>query len=336
MAIQKPYDLSIRGGIAIDADKENTLSWKSSGDLSVAFAITIIKNSDNSVVWSLPKTNSYAQRYVIPSGSIPNGFEYKIQVTAWNEAGQSASSDLEIFQTSSTPTVTMNAVSVIGTHDYNFTAIYSQDENVPLRSYIVYLYDSSKIMISQSGIKTTPVIEQYFSNMKSGETYYVEFQVTSAIGLTGSSGLIPFDVIYETPVINIGLVAENYDNASIKLNWNVVQIIGKVDVFPPTYIDDEMIDLRDNRLVFDEGFTVEENFTLRIWIESPEYDTTLMLMKGQNGELTLQYRKDNRFHLFKKSNGFTSHYGTPVITGDKMFLCIQQIGEGINMFGESY
>jgi hypothetical protein len=335
--IQKPYDINIKGA-TIDANEENKISWKVSGAISTSFSIEIRKNTDDSVAWQLPQTTSYATSYTLPSGTLANGNEYKIKITVWDEDGNSASSDFEIFQTSSRPTATVDPISTVSSPNYTFTATYSQAESAGIKSYLFNLFDVNQNLLLSSGVQATtnPSLSYSVEGLKSETTYYIEFQVTSSKGLTGTSGLIQFSVLYTQPQVNVNLTAANTEDAGIKLSWNVIQIIGSSDS-PPTFVDSEKVDLTDgNRVWFDEGFSVNKDFTLKIWLESPKHKTDLLLIKGENGEITLQYDKRfERFFVYKKVGNVSVSYQSPQVGGTSFYVCIQQIDKDINLIAET-
>ena len=336
MSLQKPFNINIRGQ-TIDGNDPNIIRWQVSGDLSVAFAIDILNNADNSLVYSLPKTNSYSTSFNIPSGNLQNGHEYKIRIQIWNDKNQSIYSDFEVFQTSSRPVVTLNQIETISSPSYNFQATYSQAENVTMRSYVYYLYNSNQVLIAQSTIKTTQAIEHLFSNLQSENSYYIEIQATSNRGLVGTTGKVRFSVLYTQPQVNVSLEAENVENAGIKISWKTIQIIGQSDCVELSYIDNEKIDLRNGCVVrFDEGFSLQKNGTMKLWIEHPLYYQDLFVLRGQNGRIFMQYwDTDNRFHVFKRINGRNTHYVSIPVIGNAFFICIQQINDDLNVIAES-
>lgn len=336
MALQKPYSLSLNGK-TIDAKEENEFSWQVSGDISTAFEIKFFRNSNGALAWSLPKTTSYSTKYTIPSNSLINGVEYKAQVTIYNQANQSVTSDFVVFQTSSRPTITLIPPGTINSSSFQFQASYSQAENVPMRSWIAYLYNEEQTLIGQSPIQISTIMEYLVSNLKSETDYFIEFQATSTKGLTASTRKIKFSVLYTTPSINISLKAENrHDVAGIQLSWNVIQIIFKSEKKPLSYISNEKIDLRNNRIYADEGFSLDKNGTINIWLEKPVNEADLVRLKGANGELILQYwTRDNKFHLFKIMKGFKSHWASFPVSGSKFFVCIQQINDNCNIYAEA-
>lgn len=330
MAIQRPFNISLRSK-TIDANESNEVSWSVSGDFSTAYKISILSNDDNSLVWTSDKVNSYSLKHIIPPQVLTNGNEYKIVVTIWNQANESIDSYAEIFQTSSRPTVTVDNIGTINSFNYNFTANYYQAENVNLRNYVVNVYNQTKNLINTSGIKTTKPIEYLVSNLKSDTSYYIEFVVTSSKGLTGTSGLIPFDVSYYQPKMSLNLEAKNINKAGIELSWFVRQILFKGENF--SFIDNEKIDLKNTYIYADEGFETGQDFTMKIWLEDVPSKQDLIIMTGVNGKLKLQYDAvQQTFILSKKINDkIPESWISNEVNGYSYFVLIQQINKDFNI-----
>lgn len=335
--MQKPFNINLRG-TTIDGNEEHEIRWQVTGSIQINYQIKIYDNSDDSLTYDSTKLSSYSLKHVLPSGSLLNGKEYKIQIQIWNNTGGTALSDFEIFQTSSRPVVTVEEINTITAPSYFFTATYYQNENIPIRYFYVYIYDMQR-MIKNSGMINSSILEFFVDGLQSEKQYYVEFRATSEKGLVGTSGLINFNVLYTQPQINVQLNAENYDKASIKLNWKVIQIIGNSEPDPPVYINNQKIDLLNGRVWFDEGFSINKNFTIKLWLENPKNKEDLLVLKGSNGEFTLQYWKlDNRFRLFKRieSNQFVTSYISEIVNSGSYFVYIQQIGDLCNLNAEDY
>jgi hypothetical protein len=279
--------------------------------------------------WKIENYQSYATSYTLPAHSIINGKTYKIAITVFNATNQNAQSYPVVFQTSSRPVVTVDSISTITSPSYNFTAEYSQAENVAMDSYVVFLYDSNQNLIAQSNViqapypPTTPSMQYIFNYLQSGSSYYIEFQATSLVGLTGTSGKINFNVQYGQPNISVNLTATN-----------VIQIIGQTDV--GTFVNNELLDVRNGSVWFQDGFSVDRDFTLKIWFQSPVHNVDLVVIKGANGQIRLQYWDDMRFHVFKDINGWkgwSPHIVSPVLSnGTQYFVCVQQIYNHLNLF----
>jgi hypothetical protein len=334
LIIQKPFNLSIKN-LTIDANVDYILSWQTSGNISTSYSIIIYNNDTGIVAWELPRTYSQALTYKIPANTLLNGLEYKIRMTVWDSLDQWATSQFVVFHTSSTPVATINPIDTIGNHTYLFQATYSQAENNPLSFYVVNLYNADRTLFKTSGTKTDGLMEHRFDLLKNDTNYFIEFVVTSKIGLTSTSGLIPFTVVYENPAMYFELTADtNPEKASVKLNWKVREVIGKSDV-KPTYIAGTKLDVRGGKVYFDEGFEISSDFTLKIWFEHLTKNEDVIYLKGSNGTIRVQYKSDNRIHVYKKIGNFNYHYSSNEIDSNGIFLCLQQKDGRMDMYTES-
>lgn len=346
---------SMINGITIDAGLSNVISWSSSGDAPTAYQVQFYDNVLGGLVFDTGEVTSYNLTYTLPVNSLNNNKQYKILVTSFDKYNNSATSYGQVFNTSATPVVTMTAIAnPVASPNYTFDATYTQANNSPVQSWIAYLYDSNSNIIAQSNIQNTTPIEYTFQGFQSGDSYYVEFECTGQNGLTGTSGLIGFTVQYSQPTQYATLTAINNDTTgSIDLSWNIIQIIGSTDIVGPiNYIDNEMVDLTGgNNIWFEDSFSINSNFTLKAWLNSPVHNKNLLTLNGQNGQIYLIFGDDLRFHLYKNPTGSTKidHYMTPVIgntyfvsnnqvvvsgTSD-YFAVIQQIGNDLNIFAQA-
>ena len=260
--------------MALDLSEDNVFRWNVSGAIQTHFSLEFRNNATNAVLHTVAKTPGYSHFYTLPASMIANGLEIKYKVQVWDELDNTATSDWEIFQSSSRPTVTVTSpteFSTVESQSYLFEASYSQTELVDLSTWQFFLYDSSQIKIVQSDLQTEETLEYLYDGLQSDQTYFIEFQVTSEKGLTGTSGLIEFTTQFAQPQMLSELHAENVDNAGIKLQWRVIQIIGDGEDY--SFIDDEKVDVTAGKVWFDSGFNIDNNFTLKIWLEAVE-DTT--------------------------------------------------------------
>lgn len=277
MSIQIPFNLTPKGGVAIDCNEDNIFRWSVSGAIQTHFSLEFRNNATDAVLHTIAKTPGYSHSYTLPSSTIANGLEIKYKLQVWDENNNTATSDWEIFQSSSRPTVTVTSpteFSTVESQSYLFEASYSQTELVDLSTWQFFLYDSSQIKIVQSDLQTEETLEYLYDGLQSNETYFIEFQATSEKGLTGTSGLIEFTTQFIQPQMLSELQAENVDNAGIKLQWQVIQIIGNGENH--SFIEDEKVDVTEGKVWFDQGFNIDNNFTLKVWLEAVQ-DTTFII-----------------------------------------------------------
>lgn len=268
MAILKPANIS-PSNISVDATQEIVVSWKNYGDRQYAYQVKIYKNIDNSLVLDSGKIISFNNFHIINPNTLTNGIQYKYQITVWNQINETATSDWIVFKCSSTPICSFtNLTPTIFNTSYVFQGSYSQAENVPIKSWQMILYNSYDKIIGTSPMTYSSIIEYEFAGFKNENDYKIELQVYSQDNLLGTTGKIPFHVKYEVPKTALSLQATKIEElAAINLQWNIVQIIGKSD--SSTFVDNEKIDVTNGKKVyFDEGFNINNNFTLKLWIES--------------------------------------------------------------------
>jgi hypothetical protein len=255
-AVDPNVSITVSQGFSASTADKAVTGWNKLGTNAIEYA------------WKIENVSSYATEYKLLGSSILYGRGFKIKITVFDENNNSATSDPEVFEASARPTVAIDPIGTNGTvqnQSYNFTATYSQVNSVAMKSYIAHIYNDGKTKISSSDIKTSSPLEYLFDGLQSDKVYYVEFQGTSEKGLTGTSGLIQFDVVYAQPNMSTNLTAENYDDASIRLTWAVIQILG--DSFNTTYIGSEKIDATDGKVWFNQGININD-FTFKIWLES--------------------------------------------------------------------
>lgn len=330
MAIQKPYDISVSGK-TIDANEVNTVSWKSSGDTSAAFSITVYDNKDGSAIWSLPKYISYDQSYSIPAGSVENEKEYKIKITVYNKDDISATSDFEIFKTSARPTLTVPTIGEVNSPTYTFSAIYKQANDIGMKYCIAYLYDSNYNLIAQSDVLYSPPLQFIYTNLQNDKSYYIEFQAPSTKDVVGTSGKILFHVSYEQTAIGGVIYGENIENAQVQLTWKAIQILGDGENYK--FIDNSKVDVKNGNVYFDKDFVINQDFIMKIWVEDPIVDKPLITLNGIGGNIILTYY-NNRFHLIRNMNNRINHVATSIVKGSDYYVCIQQIMDYFNIYSE--
>lgn len=332
--IQKPYNISIQDKV-FDGNLPYLLSWKTSGDTSNSFSIDVYYNDTDEVALSIPRTYSLALSYNIPPRTFSNGYDYKIKITVWDSNDNTATSDFVMFTTLSAPSITMSFIGTIGNQSNTFKAMYSQNESDPVNYYTVNLYDTNKILIQTSGILTDDDLTYTFDLLQNNTSYFVEFVVNCQKGLQSTTGLVPFNVVYDNfePPLNI-TVENTPETASATLNWKLNQIIGKADI-QPEYINGEEVDMRLGKVYFDEDFEVDDDFTLKIWIRELTKNVDLIYLTNNADSITVQYSDDNRFYLDKTSDGVMTQYISNQANGIQIFLYIQQIDGEMNIFAES-
>lgn len=268
--IFKPASISPNGN-TLDGKNPITISWKNLGDRQTSHQIIIYDNETLEVVYNTGKVNSYNSFHVIPANTLSNGNTYKFTITVWNQNNQSATSDWAIFYCYSTPTCSFTNIvdgGEILNNSYLFRGEYYQNEGVPIKSFLMILYNSHKEILMITPEIFSDVIEYEFFGFNTEDDYYIELQVRSQNDLINSTGMIHFTVRYEVPANYISLMTENVPaHAAIRLSWNTTQIIGKILEGSINFIDSDIIDLTNGAIIFNEGLKEFYSFALKTWVE---------------------------------------------------------------------
>jgi len=292
-------------------DYEITLSWM--GNRAHANRIIIYDNDTNSVVFD-DTVSSYALKHTIPAYTLQNNKKYTIQAQTYDvESIPSALSNKVLFYTFSTPDFyfeDLSENSIISNSSFTATIHYYSDDWEDISKYVFYLYDSSKKQLIESSEMTDDYDISYtYKGLDNNTVYYVRCVGVTVNGMELDTGYQEITVKYENPNTYARIYATPLPSQGciqVSTNLIIIQYNG-TDSFE--YIDG-MIDLRDKTLYYDEGFLIEDDFTVIIRGINLWQNAELFKMSNGNLGLTLSSHIYNegklRFRLLVP-NG-VSHY----------------------------
>ena len=183
--------------------------------------------------------------------------------------------------------------------------------------------------------------------------------------LINTTGKIQFHVRYEVPTGSIALEASNVkEKAAVRLQWKVIQIIGKITQGAIQFIDGEKIDLTNGTIAFQEGIPNFREFSLKLWIDWTdlkndivthqvntsigiinwdvrESSTEILRLKSPLGDIWVEwvYKDDisGSFHLYKNFYNAIYHITSPPlspIANDVVYLGINFNGSLADIYTE--
>lgn len=299
MALTQPILNSIA---AFDATQEHIFSFISiGGDQVTGSQLTIYDNETGTKIYQGNHT-SFKFEFPLSADILTNGKYYNATISTINNAGQfSEPSNPVAFYCYTEPVLSITNISTGSTieqSNYMFQGSYFQNEGELLNGYQYTLYNSNKEKISQSAILYDGLYQYTFSGMANDTSYYVEISGVTVNNTPVSSGLILFTIRYIQPAsFAICDLINNCQNGYIQISSNIVSIDGKSEPDPPKYIDDKEVDLTDegNWVQWDEGFNIQNDFTMRIWGRSFKDDETIVTMKNELDTETIPNRIEMKF-----------------------------------------
>ena len=271
MALTRPILYSIP---AFDATNAYTVQFNSiGGSQVVSNRIVIATNADNQTVYDETQT-TFKFEHTIPANTLTNGTYYNATVYTFDSEGNtSQASNIVQFYCYTTPTLaftnlTPNGTIANSTYTFNFT--YSQAQNEPLNYYVVNLYDAQGLVVATSGEQyaastTVPLSLSYTINgFADATSYSIEVDGVTVNNTTLTTGQISFSVKYTQPnLYTLVELTNNCEGGYVNLVSNVAIIDGTPNPDPPTYINNEEIDLTEDGsyVQWNEGYEVTDDFT---------------------------------------------------------------------------
>ncbi len=283
----KPIIQKIR---PFDSTKDYEISLLWSGNRAHANRIIICENETNNVVFD-DMVSSFSLKHSIPAYTLKNNQRYTIQAQTYDvENIPSALSNKVLFYTFATPDFYFEDLSenpIISNSSFTATIHYYSDDWEDISKYVFYLYDATKKQLLQSSEMTDDYDISYtYKGLDNNTIYYVRCVGVTVNGMELDTGYVEITVKFENPNTYARIYATPIPSQGciqVSTNLIIIQYNG-TDEFE--YIDG-MIDLRDKTLYYDEGFLIEDDFTVIIRGMNLWQQADLFKMSNENLGLTL-------------------------------------------------
>lgn len=250
-----------------DANKDYEISILWTGNRAYANRIIIYDNKTNAVVYE-DMVSSYVLKHTIPAYTLVNNQQYTIQAQIYDSENiPSALSNKVLFHTFTTPDFYFEGLSanpVISNSSFPAAVHYHSDDWEDISKYVFYLYDASKKLLMKSDEMTDSFDIRYtYRGLDNNTVYYLRCAGVTVNGMELDTGYVEITVKYENPNTYARIYATPVPSQGciqVATNLIIIQYDG-TDRFE--YMDG-MIDLRDKTLYYDEGFLIEDDFTVII------------------------------------------------------------------------
>lgn len=296
-----------------DANKDYEISIFWTGNRACANRIIIYDNKTNAVVYE-DMVSSYVLKHTIPAYTLVNNQQYTIQAQIYDSENiPSALSNKVLFRTFTTPDFYFEGLSenpVISNSSFPAAVHYHSDDWEDIGKYVFYLYDASKKLLMKSDEMTDSFDIRYtYRGLDNNTVYYLRCVGVTVNGMELDTGYVEITVKYENPNTYARIYATPVPSQGciqVATNLIIIQYDG-TDRFE--YMDG-MIDLRDKTLYYDEGFLIEDDFTVIIRGMNLRKNVELLKMKNDRDGLVVSshiYTDGSLRFRLTVSNGI-SHY----------------------------
>ena len=302
--------------VPFDASVGTTIKFSWTGRNQQANVATIYDASDNIVYQKV--YHSYKGEHKIPVNSgLQNGQSYRVTIividmdekqfkgivdyTDYNEFKDlldhpSEESNPEVFRCYTTPVLEFEnypqAVEPykIENSSISLTLVYTQVEEEPLNTWIMYLCDSSYTILQQSSeTYAANTMYSFFSGLDDKTTYFIRATGETVHGMPVDTGYIQIKTSYGVPGRFINLnVTNNFNDGTIHIESFAVSQTGHAASEPVEFVNDEKgnpyaANLANNYVTFNEELSINKDFTLffrgkdvRV-INKKDYESTIRL-----------------------------------------------------------
>jgi len=216
--------------IAIDASQDNVFSCRiqTSGEYVDSYRLRAYNSITNVLVYdstSIPITplyNGETLTITVVGGSINGGngqqINWNIETTS-SITTSTATSSFAVIKTNATPTIVFNPPSTINSQSYEFTATYTQSENVPVSYYKYLFYDANGTLIKETESIQTGRLNYLFSGFANGGTYGARIIGSTSNNVSWDSGIKTFNVSYGQPsIITVPTITQDPSNSFVTLS----------------------------------------------------------------------------------------------------------------------
>ena len=251
----------------VDAKKPFEISIAWSGNRASANRIIVYDNITNDVVFD-DTALTYQLKHTIPADTLINGKKYVVQAQIYDmENTPSSLSDKVLFYTFETPEFRFDNIpenGKIANASFRASVYYNSSNSENISTYKFYLYDSTKKQLLESGLLSDSLdISYVYRGLDNNATYYIRCIGVTVNGMEVETGYVGISTKYD----NLNTYARIYAKSlplqgcvQVASNLIVIQYNGE-DRFEYT---DGMINLTDKTLYYDEGFSIEDDFTVII------------------------------------------------------------------------
>lgn len=298
---------------SIDAlfDYEITFSWY--GNRIKEHTIYVYNNDSGALVYE-STVETYSLTHLIPANTLENGNKYYVRVKVKDVNNEiSALSDAIVFPCIKTPVLYFaNPTSgeTITSNVINASVTYYSEQNEQLRYYTFYLYNSNKKLVYKTDEKyDIDNIAYAYTGLENETTYFLKCEGYTAHSIHVETDYIEVRVSYKKQSFYSQVYAINepkYGMIHVTSNFIFIKYTGK-EKFE---FKDGRINLTNKEIYYDEGFLIQDSFTVQIDVDHMRPNEEILYIKGEGGDelrvTTFQYPSGKiRFKLLT-TNGVTT------------------------------
>ena len=307
-----------------------TVTFSDSGAVAYKNRLLIIDAVLDTTVYDQTIT-SMKYEHVIPANTLTAGKQYTAQAQTFdiNNVASTISNKV-YFIVLTTPTFTFSNVTenqYVTTSYLDAILSYSQPQGELLKEYKFMLYNSANVLLYSSDILYDTSLTYKYTYLDNNEIYYVKAIGETVNGFSIETSAIKINVSYSGRDTYYTFNLENdYYGGNIKFNTNIIIIqYNGTEVFS---YDNGFIDLTSKQLFYDQGFNINDDFTIKIKYKDIKVGTVFEMDDGYNISLKLIEYEGTYIYMLEVDNTIGKYiiHSTPItaISTDIITLFIRR------------
>lgn len=283
---------------AFDAREDFIFTFSYLGGSIFKNTILIKNNETNQEVYRNTETTRQL-RHTVPANTLTNGKIYNVSIQVIDgDNNVSQFSDPIVIYCFSNPNFTFTNLTenqIVSSSFFEAQLNYSQPEGEKLNQYTIFLYNSNKIEISNSGnLYDTDNLKYIVSNLVNGDYYYLRATGKTIHNMTVDTGYVFFNIRYINPPVYTLLGLENKPEVgAISISPHIIVITGTSNPDPPKYINGIEVDLteKDSYVQFEGGFNITNDFVIQLIGRNFNDYSDILILDNKNYKIIISYRK---------------------------------------------
>lgn len=281
------YDIS-----PFDASVGTIIKFSWNGNQFFKNRCVIRENESNTIVYdNTIETFKQEHNIDLAKATLQNGKKYNAYITVFDKENQE--SDLQSIGKSflclKTPVFTFSNIQhggKIESSSFKFELKYSQENGELLDAWNIAVYTREHTLLSSSGVQYSSSNLSYnFSGFTNKNEYAIRAVGRTVNGMSLDTGYVHVSVTYELRGVFSMLELTNMPKiGAVQVRSNISAAEGELEKPPGIYIDNEELDLKDNVLIYDNGFMFSGNFSLVTMFRSPAINKPLIQIYGSKQE----------------------------------------------------
>lgn len=254
--------------IPFDPKSEKTIEFYYTDNQPIKNRVIITDNMTSNIIYD-KKQDSMRLYVTIPANTLSSGKQYLIQIQVFDADENSSNlSEPILFYCYSNPLFSFDNINngmIYRNASVNLLLNYSQKENEQLKCFQFFKYSYDKSLLSSSDMFYSSSLLSYsFYELKNNTTYFFRATGETMNGMYLDTGYIEVHIQYNVVPANIAFQVENiYKDGYIQLTTNIKSIGYELENGNYT-LNDGLLTLSNNSLIYNEGFEIDNDFSLFI------------------------------------------------------------------------